>query len=127
MINHFPINTSTSSCGNLPKMASRMHKSIEKVFTIPRIMKMRFIFDESYEKKLDMQELMCDPIELLSETVGYTMCFHQAKNQTDANRFVETIVKEVSGHIERSNQWNLIPHENVLEVVTNIPSVWSMK
>eukprot|EP00957_Ditylum_brightwellii_P116119 8857695-Ditylum_brightwellii.AAC.2 len=41
-----------------------------------------------------------------------TMYFHQPVKQPDAPQFIEAIVKEVNGHIERGH-WQLIPIEDV--------------
>eukprot|EP00957_Ditylum_brightwellii_P156179 11887705-Ditylum_brightwellii.AAC.1 len=54
------------------------------------------------------------------------MYFHQAIKQPDAPQFVEAIIKEINGHIERGH-WQLIPIADVPKGTKILDAVWAMK
>eukprot|EP00957_Ditylum_brightwellii_P161074 12263570-Ditylum_brightwellii.AAC.1 len=67
-----------------------------------------------------------DPIAFAAKHDPDTMYFHQAIKQPDAPHFVEAIVKEIKGHIERGH-WQLIPIEDVPKGTKILDTVWAMK
>eukprot|EP00957_Ditylum_brightwellii_P164289 12507552-Ditylum_brightwellii.AAC.1 len=69
---------------------------------------------------------MGNPIDFAAKHDPDTMYFHQAIKQLDAPQFVEVIVKEINGHIERGH-WQLIPFEDVLKETKILYAVWAMK
>eukprot|EP00957_Ditylum_brightwellii_P025621 1936691-Ditylum_brightwellii.AAC.1 len=54
------------------------------------------------------------------------MYFHQVIKQPDAPQFVEAIVKNISGYIERGH-WQLIPIEDVPKGTKSLDAMWAMK
>ncbi len=54
------------------------------------------------------------------------MYVHQALRQPTAREFVESVIKEVNGHID-NNHCELIPRSEVPEGTEIVPSVWAMQ
>eukprot|EP00957_Ditylum_brightwellii_P144037 10975346-Ditylum_brightwellii.AAC.1 len=69
---------------------------------------------------------MDDPIAFAAKHDPDTMYFHQAIKQPDAPQFIEAIVKEINGHIERGH-WQPIPIEDVPKGTKILVAVWAMK
>ena len=47
-------------------------------------------------------------------------------NTRPVGDFVETVVKEVNGHVDNAH-WKLVPIESVIEDTDILPFVWSMQ
>eukprot|EP00957_Ditylum_brightwellii_P169999 12939230-Ditylum_brightwellii.AAC.1 len=69
---------------------------------------------------------MDDPIAFAAQHDPDNMYFHQVVKQPNAPQFVEAIVKEINGHIERGYQ-NLIPIEVLPKGTKILDDVWAMK
>ena len=69
---------------------------------------------------------MRHPVAFLAEMCGDVMYFALAIRQPNRKQFVETIVKEVNGHVENQN-WNLIKRSKVPVGEPILQSVWSMR
>jgi hypothetical protein len=54
------------------------------------------------------------------------MYLHQALHQPDSREFVNAVIKEINGHVDR-NHWALVTRDDVPEDVEVLPSVWSMR
>jgi hypothetical protein len=65
------------------------------------------------------------PIAFLAEMIGDIMHLHQALRQPDDCQFVNSVVKEISGHVDQKH-WLVIPKEEVPEDTNIIPSVWAL-
>ncbi len=57
--------------------------------------------------------------------MGDIMYLQQALRQPDAKEFMQTVVKEVNGHVD-SNNWTLKKWNEVPDDAQNVPSVWAM-
>ena len=69
---------------------------------------------------------MCNPIAFSSEMCGDVMYFSQAICQPDGKQFVETIFKEVNGHVENEN-WCSIKRSEIPDGKPIQQSVWAMQ
>jgi hypothetical protein len=69
---------------------------------------------------------MRNPIMVNAEMMGDIMYLQQALKQPDAKEFVQTVIKEVSGHLD-SNNWTLWKQEEVPEDVQIVLSVWFLR
>ena len=83
-------------------------------------------YAQEHDLHLELQERMRRPIAFLAEMMGDIMYFHQAIRQPDSRQFVEAIVKEINGHVDRKH-WELVRRDEVPEDVDVLPSVWSMR
>jgi hypothetical protein len=83
-------------------------------------------YDCLHDNHLDLQDRMRHPIAFLTEMIGDIMYLHQALHQPDAREFVEAVIKEVNGHIDKDH-WKLIPRTKVPEGTEVVPSVWAMQ
>ncbi len=54
------------------------------------------------------------------------MYLHQALRQPDSKEFVESVIKEVNGHVD-NDHWKLTPCTEVPEGTEVVPSVWAMQ
>jgi hypothetical protein len=58
--------------------------------------------------------------------MGDIMYLNQALKQPDSHQFIEAIIKEVNGHVDRDH-WALVKKANLPENVEVLPSVWSVR
>eukprot|EP00957_Ditylum_brightwellii_P026437 1999756-Ditylum_brightwellii.AAC.1 len=79
---------------------------------------------EAMQTSIEME--MDDPIAFAAKHDSYTMYLHQLVKQPDAPQFVEVIIKEINGHIERGH-WQLIPIEDVPNGSKILDDVLAMK
>jgi hypothetical protein len=79
-------------------------------------------YDYLHDSHLDLQDCMRHPIAFLAEIMGDVMYLHQVPRQPDSREFVESVIKEVNGHID-NNHWKLIPRTEVPEGTEVVPSV----
>jgi len=54
------------------------------------------------------------------------MYLHQALRQPDSREFVEAVIKEVNGHVERKH-WAIVKRDTIPEDIEVMPSMWSMR
>jgi hypothetical protein len=69
---------------------------------------------------------MCHPIAFLAKMMGDVMHLHQALRQPGACQFVNSVIKEINGHINR-NHWVVTPRSEVPEDTDVLPSVWAIR
>ena len=67
-------------------------------------------YKNQHDLDLELQEKMSNPMAFLYEMQGYKMYFHQAMAQEYSDDFVETVVKEVNGHVDIAH-CKLVPIE----------------
>ena len=70
------------------------------------------VADREHTEHLAVQYRMHHPVAFLAEMCGYGIYFAQEIRQPDRKKIVETIVKEVNGHVENQS-WNLIKRSKV--------------
>jgi hypothetical protein len=58
--------------------------------------------------------------------IGDIMYLQQALSKPDAKEFVDTVVKEINGHVD-CNNWTLKKQSKVPEDIQIVPSVWSLQ
>jgi len=80
----------------------------------------------AHDSHLELQERMLRPIAFLAEMMGDIMYLHQALRQPDSRQFIQAVVKEINGHVDR-NHWALVKRCEVPDDVEVLPSVWSMR
>ena len=83
-------------------------------------------YSADHDSHLELQERMRRPIAFLAEMMGDIMYLHQALRQPDSREFVEAVIKEVNGHVDRKH-WAIVKRDTVPEDIEVLPSVWSMR
>jgi hypothetical protein len=68
---------------------------------------------------------MRNSIAFHAEMMGDIMYLQQALRLPDAKEFVQAVIKEVNGHMDR-NYWTLQKRSKVPKDVQIVPSVWSL-
>jgi hypothetical protein len=81
--------------------------------------------DLFHDAHLELQELMRNPIAFHAKMMGDIMSYHQALKQPDASQFVDSIIKEINGHVDNM-LWRLAKRDTIPEVVQIVPYVWSL-
>ena len=81
--------------------------------------------DLFHDAHLELQECMRNPIAFHAEMMGDIMYYHQALKQPDASQFVDTIIKEINGHVDNKH-WRLTKQDTVPEDIQIVPSAWSL-
>jgi hypothetical protein len=69
--------------------------------------------DIFYNLHLELQERMRNPVAFYAEMMGDIMYLHQALKQKDASQFVDAIVREINGHVDNEEHWNLVKRDSV--------------
>ena len=82
--------------------------------------------DRAHEEHLSLQDRMRHPIAFDSEMLGNTMHLHQALCQPDSHQFVDSVIKEINGHVDRKH-WEVTPRADVPEDTDVLPSVWAVR
>ena len=83
-------------------------------------------YDRAHDEHLSLQDRMRHPIAFLSEMLGDTMHLHQALRQPDSRKFVDSVIKEINGHVDRKH-WEVTPRADVPEDTDVLPSVWAVR
>ncbi len=83
-------------------------------------------YNQAHNEHLASQDQMRHPIAFLAEMMGDFMHLHQALRQPDACQFVNSVVKEIKGHVDQKH-WLVIPKEEVPEDTDIISSVWALQ
>jgi hypothetical protein len=81
--------------------------------------------DLLHDEHLALQDRMSHPIAFNAEMMGDIMYLNQALRQPDAPRFIEAIITEVNGHVNKKH-WQLTKQSEVPPGVDVLPSVWPM-
>jgi hypothetical protein len=104
-------NARTSLRGRVCKMSRTLAESVSQQDFYGRD-KMHYMASQAmcehdyeclHDSHLDLQDCMRHPIVFLPEMMGDIMYLHQALHQPDAREFVEAVIKEVNGHINKDN------------------------
>jgi hypothetical protein len=82
--------------------------------------------DCGHTAHLDLQDRMRHPVAFWSELCGDVMHFGQALQQPDSRQFVESVIKEINGHIGNQN-FELVKRSKVPVGEPIQQSVWSMR
>ncbi len=82
--------------------------------------------DLFHDAHLKLQERMRNPIAFHAKMMCDIIYYHQALKQPDASQFVDTIIKEINGHVDNKH-WRLAKQDTILEDVQIVPSVWSLQ
>jgi len=82
--------------------------------------------DCEHTAHLDLQDRMRHPVAFWSEMCGDVMHFGQALQQPDSRQFVESVIKEINGHVENQN-FKLVKRSEVPVGEPIQQSVWSMR
>ena len=56
--------------------------------------------DRAHDEHLSLQDRMRHPIAFLSKMLGAVMHLHQALRQPDSRQFVDSVIKEINGHVD---------------------------
>ena len=83
-------------------------------------------YDRARDAHLSLQDCMRHPIAFLSEMMGDIMHLHQALRQPDSRQFVDSVIKEINGHID-CKHWEVTPRADVPEDTDVLPSVWVVR
>ncbi len=79
-----------------------------------------------HDEHLALQDRMSHPIAFHAEMIGDIMYLNQALCQPDAPHFVEAVITEVNGHVNKKH-WQLTKQSEVPPDIDVLPSVWSMR
>jgi len=82
--------------------------------------------DQAHTEHLSLQDQMHHPVAFLAKMCGDVMYIAQAICQSDGQKFVESIVKEVNGLVDNQN-WRLIKRKEVPDGKPIQQSVWAMR
>ena len=82
--------------------------------------------DQEHTKHLEIQDRMRYPVAFWSEMCGDIMYFAQAIRQPDCREFVESVIRELNGHVENQN-WQLVKRCDVPAGEPIQQSVWAMR
>jgi hypothetical protein len=83
-------------------------------------------YDRARDAHLSLQDCMRHPIAFLSEMMGDIMHLHQALRQPDSRQFVDSVIKEINGHIDRKH-WEVTPQGDAPKDTDVLPSVWAVR
>jgi hypothetical protein len=78
--------------------------------------------DLFHDAHLELQERMRNPIAFHAKIMGDIIYYHQVLKQPEASQFVDSIIKEINGHVDNKH-WRLAKQDTVLEDVKIVPSV----
>jgi hypothetical protein len=82
--------------------------------------------DRAHDEHLSLQDRMRHPIAFLSEMLGNVMHLHQALRQPGSHQFVDSVIKEINGHVDQKH-WEVTPRADVPEDTDVLPSVWAVR
>jgi hypothetical protein len=128
-----PSDAGTSSRGQMRKMSHAMAESISQkdFYGKGRMHYMAaqaitsHAYDQAHDEHLALQDRMRHLIAFPAEMMGDIMHLHQAFWQPDSCQFVDSVFKEINGHIDQKH-WLVIPKEEVPEDTDIIPSIWAL-
>jgi hypothetical protein len=110
-----PTEAGTSSGGRVRTMSRDMAESVSQRSFYGRgnmhYMASKPVCEHDYsadhDSHLELQERMRRSIAFLAEMMGDIMYLHQAPRQPDSREFVEAVIKEVNGHVDRKH-WAIV-------------------
>jgi hypothetical protein len=130
-----PISAGTSLRGRTRTMSRRMADSVSQ-WDFYGTRNMHYMAQLStigetpedlfHDAHLELQERMRNPIAFYAKMMSDIMYLQQALRQHDAKLFVDTVIKEINGHIDNKN-WELVHQDTVPEDAQVVPSVWAMQ
>jgi len=82
--------------------------------------------DCEHDEHLSLQDRMRHPIAFLSEMLGNVMHLHQALRQPDSRNFVDSVIKEINGHVDLKH-WEVTPQADIPEDTDILLSVWAVR
>ena len=83
-------------------------------------------YDRAHDENLSLQDHMRHPIAFLSKMLGNTMHLHQALRQPNSCQFVDLVIKEINGHVDRKH-WEVTPRVDVPKDTNVLLSVWAIR
>jgi len=83
-------------------------------------------YDRAHDAHLSVQDRMRHSIAFLFKMMGDIMHLHQALHQPDSRQFVNSVIKEINGHID-CKHWEVTPRADVPKDTNILPSVWAVK
>jgi hypothetical protein len=66
------------------------------------------------------------PIAFLAKMMGDAMHLHQTLRQPNFHQFVDLVIKEINGHVDRKH-WVVTPRSEVPKDTNVLPSVWAVR
>ncbi len=128
------LDAGTSSSGRIRKMSQAMAESVSqreffgknKMHYMAARAVTKHDYDRAHDLHLLLQDQMCHLIAFLAEMMGDVMHLHQALQQPDARQFVDSVVKEINGYVDRKH-WVVTPRSEVPKDTDVLPSVWAVK
>jgi hypothetical protein len=98
----------TSSRGRARKMSRAMAESVsqreffgnDKMHYMAARAVTEHDHDRAHDEHLSLQDCMRHPIAFLSKMLGDVMHLHQALRQPDSRQFVDSVIKEINGHVD---------------------------
>ncbi len=128
------LDTGTSSRGRMRKMSQAMAESVsqreffgkDKMHYMAAHAVTEHDYDCAHDLHLSLQDGMRHPIAFLAEMMGDVMQLHQALRQPGARQFVDSVIKEINGHVDRKH-WVVTPRSEVLKDTDVLPSVWAIR
>jgi hypothetical protein len=123
------LDAGTSSRGRIRKMSRAMVESVsqreffgkDKIHYMAACAVTKHDNDHAHDLHLSLQDRMRHPIAFLAEMMGDVMHLHQALRQPNARQFVDSVVKEINGHVDRKH-WVVTPRSEVPEDTDVLPS-----
>ena len=79
-------------------------------------------YNHAHNEHMSLQDCTCHPIAFHSKMLGDTMHLHQALRQPNSRQFVNLVVKEINGHVNRKH-WEVTPRVDVPKDTNVLPSV----
>jgi hypothetical protein len=102
------LDVDTSSRGHVRKMSQAMAESVsqreffgkDKMHYMAARAVTEHDYDRAHDLHLSLQDQMRHPIAFLAEMMGNVMHLHQALRQPNAHQFVDSVIKEINGHVD---------------------------
>jgi hypothetical protein len=124
----------TSSRGRARKMSRAMAESVsqreffgnDKMHYMAAQAVTKHDHDCAHDEHLSLQDRMHHPIAFLSKMLGDVMHLHQALHQPDSCQFVDSVIKEINGHVDQKH-WEVTPQADVPKDINVLPSVWAIR
>ncbi len=128
------LDAGTSSRGRIRKISRAMAESVsqreffgkDKMHYMAACAVTEHDYDRAHNLHLSLQDQMRHPIAFLEEMMGDVMYLHRALRQPDACQFVDSVVKEINGRVDRKH-WVVTPRSEVPEDTDVLPSVWAVR
>jgi hypothetical protein len=128
------LDAGTSSRGRIRKMSRAMAESVSQTEFFGKD-KMHYMaaravtkqdYDRAHDLHLLLQDSMRHPIAFLAEMMGDVMHLHQALRQPNARQFVDSVVREINGHVD-CKHWVVTQRSEVPKDTDVLPSVQAVR